>query len=58
LAKVRFHDLRHTAITNFRRAGVLPFVAKDIVCHASEKMTAYYPQLRTAVDKTAAQPAL
>jgi integrase len=38
----RFHDLRHCAATNFRRAGVDTATAMKIVGHKSEKMWKRY----------------
>jgi integrase len=38
----RFHDLRHCASTNLRRAGVDTATAMKIVGHTSEKMWARY----------------
>jgi integrase len=38
----RFHDLRHCASTNLRRAGVDTAMAMKIVGHTSEKMWARY----------------
>ncbi len=35
---LRFHDLRHFAATNLRRAGVDTVTATKIVGHKSEKM--------------------
>jgi integrase len=50
------HDLRHTASTNLRRAGVDTMTAMKIVGHKSEKMHRRYNQiapedLRNAVTK-------
>ena len=38
----RFHDLRHCAATNLRRAGVDTATAMKIVGHKSEKMWKRY----------------
>lgn len=42
LADFRFHDLRHCAATNLRRAGVDTATAMKIVGHKSEKMWKRY----------------
>ena len=42
---LRFHDLRHTASTNLRRAGVDTMTAMKIVGHKSEKMHRRYNQI-------------
>jgi len=42
LKNVRFHDLRHCAATNLRRAGVDTVTAMKIVGHKSEKMHRRY----------------
>jgi integrase len=39
------HDFRHTASTNFRRAGVDTMTAMKIVGHKSEKMHRRYNQI-------------
>jgi integrase len=39
---LRFHDLRHCAATNLRRAGVDTVTAMKIVGHKSEKMHRRY----------------
>ena len=39
---LRFHDLRHCAATNLRRAGVDVMTAMKIIGHASEKMHKRY----------------
>ncbi|NGZ59722.1 MAG: hypothetical protein CV081_04355 [Nitrospira sp. LK265] len=38
ITDLRFHDLRHCAPTNFRRAGVDTETAMKIVGHKSEEM--------------------
>src|SRR5262249_18705320 len=42
---LRFHDFRHTASTNLRRAGVDTMTAMKIVGHKSEKMHRRYNQI-------------
>lgn len=42
LSDLRFHDLRHCAATNLRRAGVDTITAMKIVGHKSEKMHRRY----------------
>ena len=42
IADFRFHDLRHCAATNLRRAGIDPVTAMKIVGHKSEKMYRRY----------------
>ena len=56
---LRLHDLRHTASTNLRRAGVDPTTAMKIVGHKSERMHRRYntvepEDLRRAVFQLAA----
>ena len=53
LQDVRFHDLRHCAATNLRRAGVDTVTAMKIVGHKSEKMHKRYNSVSEA-DLTAA----
>lgn len=62
LDKFRYHDTRHTAITNFKRRGLDPKVTRLIVGHADEEITeGVYTHLavadiRAALAKTAASP--
>ncbi len=42
IENLRFHDLRHCAATNLRRAGVDTVTAMKIVGHKSEKMHRRY----------------
>lgn len=42
MTDLRFHDLRHCAATNLRRAGVDTVTAMKIVGHKSEKMHRRY----------------
>jgi integrase len=56
LADLRFHDLRHTAATNLRRAGVDIFTIKEITGHKTLAMLERYntidvQDLREAVEK-------
>jgi integrase len=39
LPHMRFHDLRHTAITLMLKAGVLPHVVSEIVGHSDVSIT-------------------
>ena len=59
---LRLHDLRHTASTNLRQAGVDPTTAMKIVGHKSERMHRRYntvkpEDLRRAVSQLAAYTA-
>ncbi|MFQ5983698.1 MAG: tyrosine-type recombinase/integrase, partial [Woeseiaceae bacterium] len=42
IRNLRFHDLRHCAATNMRRAGVDVMTAMRIIGHTSEKMYKRY----------------
>jgi integrase len=42
IADLRFHDLRHCAATNMRRAGVDVMTAMRIIGHTSQKMYKRY----------------
>jgi integrase len=42
IENLRFHDLRHCAATNLRRAGVDTVTAMKLVGHKSEKMYKRY----------------
>ncbi|MDE3051020.1 MAG: site-specific integrase, partial [Nitrospirota bacterium] len=58
ITKLRLHDLRHTASTNLRRAGVDATTAMKIVGHKSERMHRRYntvepEDLRRAVSQLA-----
>ena len=58
IANLRLHDLRHTASTNLRRAGVDATTAMKIVGHKSERMHRRYDtvepeDLRRAVSQLA-----
>ena len=48
IANFRFHDLRHCAATNLRRAGVDTVTAMKIVGHRSEKMHRRYNNVSEA----------
>jgi integrase len=48
IADLRFHDLRHCAASNLRRAGVDTVTAMRIVGHKSEKMHKRYNSLSEA----------
>lgn len=51
----RFHDLRHCAATNLRRAGIDTATAMNIVGHQSEKMWKRYNAIQEADLVKAAQ---
>ena len=58
ITNLRLHDLRHTASTNLRRAGVDATTAMKIVGHKSERMHRRYntvepDDLRRAVSRLA-----
>ena len=55
IENLRFHDLRHCAATNLRRAGVDTVTAMRIVGHKSEKMHQRYNSVSEADLSTAAQ---
>ena len=55
IANVRFHDLRHCAATNLRRAGVDTVTAMKIVGHKSEKMHRRYNSVSDGDLSTAAR---
>ncbi|HET9378499.1 MAG TPA: site-specific integrase [Chthoniobacterales bacterium] len=62
ITNLRLHDLRHTASTNLRRAGVDATTAMKIVGHKSERMHRRYntvepEDLRRAVSQLAAYQA-
>ncbi|MCZ6802168.1 MAG: tyrosine-type recombinase/integrase, partial [Nitrospirae bacterium] len=44
----RFHDLRHCAATNLRRAGIDTLTAMKIVGHKSERMHRRYNNINEA----------
>ncbi len=46
LSDFRFHDLRHCAATNLRRAGIDTTTARQIVGHTSPQMWKRYNQIR------------
>lgn len=54
IANLRFHDLRHCAATNMRRAGVDVMTAMAIIGHRSEKMYKRYNTIDEADLKQAA----
>ena len=63
LPHMRFHDLRHTAITLMLKAGVLPHVVSDIVEHSDVSITLgvvrgsrHFSSLRISTRKTASPP--
>ena len=62
ISNLRLHDLRHTAATNLRRAGVDSTTAMKIVGHKSERMHRRYntvqpEDLRRAVSQLASYQA-
>ena len=55
IKNLRFHDLRHCAATNLRRAGVDTVTAMKIVGHKSEKMHKRYNSVSEADLRLAAK---
>ena len=55
IENLRFHDLRHCAATNLRRAGVDTVTAMKIVGHKSEKMHRRYNSVSDGDLSTAAR---
>jgi len=50
---VRFHDLRHTAITKAREQGVDIAIVKSLAGHMNARMTEYYTHIGTDVRRDA-----
>ena len=50
---VRFHDLRHTAITRAREQGVDIAIVKSLAGHVNARMTEYYTHIGTTVRRDA-----
>lgn len=50
---VRFHDLRHTAITKAREQGVDIAIVKSLAGHVNARMTEYYTHIGTNVRRDA-----
>jgi integrase len=51
--KARFHDLRHTAITNLCESGASEEVIRAIAGHVSHRMLQHYAHIRTEAKRTA-----
>src|SRR5215469_5032036 len=49
----RFHDLRHTAITDFAEAATPESVMQSIAGHVSREMREHYTHIRTDAKKKA-----
>ena len=50
---VRFHDLRHTAITRAREQGVDIAIVKSLAGHMNARMTEYYTHIGTTARRDA-----
>ena len=50
---VRFHDLRHTAITKAREQGVDISIVKSLAGHVNSRMTEYYTHIGTTARRDA-----
>jgi len=55
LAKLRFYDLRHQAITEMLEAGVPEGVIWEVAGHVDPAMTRHYSHPRLAVRKAAVE---
>jgi integrase len=53
LPKLRFHDLRHTIITEMAEAGVPDHVMESISGHLSRRMLEHYPHVRIEAKREA-----
>lgn len=53
LTGLRFHDLRHTAVTKLGEAGVAEATMKAIVGHLSVRMLEHYSHIRVAAKRDA-----
>ena len=51
----RFHDFRHTAVTNMRRAGVAPLTSMQITGHKTMVCFTRYNSFREADLRVAAE---
>jgi integrase len=51
--KARFHDLRHTAITNLCESGASEETIRSIAGHVSHRMLQHYAHIRTEAKRTA-----
>jgi integrase len=51
--KARFHDLRHTAITNLCESGASEETIRAIAGHVSHQMLQHYAHIRTEAKRTA-----
>ena len=50
---IRFHDLRHTIITELAEAGVPDLTIESIAGHVSRKMLEHYSHIRLAAKRQA-----
>lgn len=55
LPGLRFHDLRHTAVTKLGEAGVAEATMKAIVGHLSVRMLEHYSHIRVAAKRDAVE---
>ena len=53
MVKARFHNLRHTAITNLCESGALEETIMAIAGHVSRKMMSHYAHIRTEAKRKA-----
>jgi integrase len=53
LPKLRFHDLRHTIVTELAEAGVADHVMESITGHLSRRMLEYYSHVRIEAKREA-----
>jgi integrase len=53
--KARYHDLRHTAITNLCESGASEETIMAIAGHVSRKMLSHYAHIRTAAKRKAVE---
>ena len=53
--KARFHDLRHTAITNLCESGASEETIMAIAGHVSRKMLSHYAHIRTETKRKAVE---
>jgi integrase len=53
--EARFHDLRHTAITNLCESGASEETIMAIAGHVSRKMLSHYAHIRTGAKRRAVE---
>jgi integrase len=53
--QARFHDLRHTAITNLLESGAPAETVRSIAGHVSQRMMQHYAHIRTEAKRTAVE---